>query len=424
MYVMCIMFLLIVAAAFFLQTNDMLRHGIFTAVRQSVPQLAGKWYWQSARLLQGNHPHVTDIHFVEDFNRLNQQIRQLEREMRLEAAQGRLDPSTEQRWQQLREEREKVRPFAEAVVEQQVAAVLKDEGLELFLGRILPPPRFVFADSYYVLVASPRHEIRFATSRLLGSDMAFSAIEETERQFEQRNTDMAALVQQIGGLAVVYPAQIFHEGDVRRLLEISVHEWIHQYLFIASPLGRAFLKGGSMHTINETVANLLGREIGDRVYLRFYAPEGEQNRLDEEYASYLEKLAASQPLAEPSTPKDEGFDFAGFMRSTYLEAVRLLAEEKIEEAEGYMEECRQILVAEGYNIRKLNQAYFAFHGGYADTPGAIDPIGPALAELRLKTASPKEFIAELRNVTSYAEFLSVMDEWDISMPTKKRESDG
>ena len=43
-----------------------------------------------------------------------------------------------------------------------------------------------------------------------------------------------------------------------------------------------------------------------------------------------------------------------------------------------MEEKRQFLAANGYYIRKLNQAYFAFHGSYADTAGSIDPIGPKL----------------------------------------------
>ncbi len=47
----------------------------------------------------------------------------------------------------------------------------------------------------------------------------------------------------------------------------------------------------------------------------------------------------------------------------------LLAAGKIEEAEAYMEARRQVFWDNGYAIRKLNQAYFAFYGAYADVPG-------------------------------------------------------
>jgi len=55
------------------------------------------------------------------------------------------------------------------------------------------------------------------------------------------------------------------------------------------------------------------------------------------------------------------------MRETRIRVDKLLAQGRIEEAEAYMEERRQEFVAHGYYIRKLNQAYFAFHGAYADT---------------------------------------------------------
>jgi hypothetical protein len=51
------------------------------------------------------------------------------------------------------------------------------------------------------------------------------------------------------------------------------------------------------------------------------------------------------------------------MAATRIEVDRLLAGGKIQEAEQYMEARRQIFVAHGYQIRKLNQAYFAFYGG-------------------------------------------------------------
>jgi len=48
-------------------------------------------------------------------------------------------------------------------------------------------------------------------------------------------------------------------------------------------------------------------------------------------------------------------------------------------------------VRNGYYIRKLNQAYFAFYGAYADVPGGPageDPVGPAVRALRSQSQSP------------------------------------
>jgi hypothetical protein len=49
----------------------------------------------------------------------------------------------------------------------------------------------------------------------------------------------------------------------------------------------------------------------------------------------------------------------------------------------------------GYHIRKLNQAYFAFYGAYADQPGGEagqDPVGAAVRLLREKSTSLAGFI--------------------------------
>ena len=72
-----------------------------------------------------------------------------------------------------------------------------------------------------------------------------------------------------------------------------------------------------------------------------------------------------------------------------------VAEGKIEEAETYMEERRQIFLRNGYLVRKLNQAFFAFNGAYADVPGGAagqDPVGPAVRALRAQSGSLAEFV--------------------------------
>jgi hypothetical protein len=84
----------------------------------------------------------------------------------------------------------------------------------------------------------------------------------------------------------------------------------------------------------------------------------------------------------------------------------LLASGHIAQAEAYMEARRQHFVANGYPIRKLNQAYFAFYGGYADVPGGAagdDPTGPMLREIRAHSPSLRFFIEQVAAIKQYEE---------------------
>jgi hypothetical protein len=59
-------------------------------------------------------------------------------------------------------------------------------------------------------------------------------------------------------------------------------------------------------------------------------------------------------------------------------------------------------------LRKLNQAYFAFYGAYADIPGGAageDPVGPAVRELRAESPTLAEFIYKISRMTSYDDLL-------------------
>ncbi len=70
-----------------------------------------------------------------------------------------------------------------------------------------------------------------------------------------------------------------------------------------------------------------------------------------------------------------------------------------------MEERRREFVRQGYAIRKLNQAYFAFYGGYQDEPGAggTDPTGPAIEELRVLSPDLLAWMQTMRAITTRAE---------------------
>ncbi|MCZ2094721.1 MAG: hypothetical protein LC121_00335, partial [Anaerolineae bacterium] len=80
-------------------------------------------------------------------------------------------------------------------------------------------------------------------------------------------------------------------------------------------------------------------------------------------------------------------------------------------AEAYMEQRRQVFVAHGYGIRKLNQAYFAFYGGYQSGQpgeGGSDPIGPAVQAIRDQSSSILEWIETMRGIVTRDELLAAV----------------
>jgi hypothetical protein len=92
------------------------------------------------------------------------------------------------------------------------------------------------------------------------------------------------------------------------------------------------------------------------------------------------------------------------MRTTRVTVDDLLAKGKVEEAEAYMEQRRQFFWDHGYQIRKINQAYFAFYGAYADQPGGAagaDPVGAAVRTLRARSATLADFIKRMSWMSSF-----------------------
>ena len=92
------------------------------------------------------------------------------------------------------------------------------------------------------------------------------------------------------------------------------------------------------------------------------------------------------------------------MRDTRVTVDQLLAEGKIEAAEQYMEQRREVFWENGYRIRKLNQAYFAFHGAYADEPGGAageDPVGAAVRDLRANSPTLSAFLNRISWMYSF-----------------------
>jgi acetoin utilization deacetylase AcuC-like enzyme len=102
------------------------------------------------------------------------------------------------------------------------------------------------------------------------------------------------------------------------------------------------------------------------------------------------------------------------MHETRLTADAMLAEGNIEAAEAYMEARRQIFLENGYSIRKLNQAWFAFHGAYADLPGgaagaAENPVGDTVRQLRAQSNSLNDFLFRISWIWSFEQLEMLVD---------------
>ena len=80
------------------------------------------------------------------------------------------------------------------------------------------------------------------------------------------------------------------------------------------------------------------------------------------------------------------------MRQTRARLEELLEDGNVAEAEAYLEERRLQFVEQGHNIRKLNTAWFAFHGTYADGAASISPIETQLRTIRADSADIAEFL--------------------------------
>lgn len=381
--------------------------------------------WETEALLDKlGQELTTPQHYLDDATRKQIVLDYLDLVARIQQVEGEIariyvnpevtDPgaaSAEQRatLDQLRAEQARVQGTAEAIMEEQIASVLKDEGFGV-MGRVLPPVRFHFTPLPHYLVIAPRHEISLMRGAMLRGDLGLERVEELEAQIDE-SFDVSSLIVPIGGLAV-YPAMMTETPALTWIIEATSHEWVHHYYFFwLTPVGLYYEARPDVRTINETAANLAGEAIKERVLARYYP----------------EFLPPPTPTPDPqapppasATPEPPEFDFVAEMRQTRIHTDRLLAEGKIEQAETYMELRRRVFVEHGYHIRKLNQAYFAFYGAYASDPGGgaagENPVGDPVQKLWAASPSIKAFIEALASVNSREVLLDVLDEKGIEYP--------
>lgn len=362
------------------------RHG-FNFVAWELRNFPEKWLYKIGGVFADNRKSGSDDSDV------------LERYFNLVEARHDLDPGTRE-YAAIEHERAWLEATAESIIEGRVTSVLEDQGLTMGLppftdlGLVFPPVDFEFDPPPRVLAVSPRDRLSLLDDWLLTPGLDRETAEAIEADAESGG-DVSALVVQAGGVAT-YPSIITDNRQYDDLIDTVFHEWLHQYL-VFYPLGSRYFQGSQLRTLNESVANLAGQGLAE-VYFERYGRLGDDDEPEDPPAATPEPSAAPTPDATPG-PEEE-FGFTTEMRALRVQVEAMLAEGEIGEAEALMAAKRDDFEAEGVFIRKLNQAYFAFHGFYADSPGSIDPIGPKLETVFEGAGSPGEFVRVVRGITS------------------------
>ncbi len=369
---------------------------------------------------------------------------------------------------QLLKRQRQLQPIVEPIIEGHVTAVLLDEGFGT-LGQVLPPVAFRFVETPDVLIVSPRNRIQqdFVIS-LRGLSIAERT--QIEQNVMLASPTDAAYVTGVGGVGV-WPAMVIETRWAAIAYEIVAHEWAHHYLF-AFPSGQEYLVRPETRFINETVASVFGNAMALKVLARFYGYEAAQGLIwipdyptlqdflpnngqvasampttdtiavpqasAADWLRVLERPVAAQQVLTSSrqaAPSDYLTLFNDPLLDTFSSAPQgitinrtrittdyLLAQGRVLAAEDLMEAQRQVL-----GLRVLNQAWFAFNGGYQADPSAGsgvalgpvvidvtdaaylgDPIGPAVHELLALAPTLEDFLISVRSVTTREELLAAL----------------
>jgi len=296
----------------------------------------------------------------------------------------------------LKETRDQLQPLAESILQEQVSEIAAQAGLTVG-GQAMPPVLYRTTPPPDALIISPRNVIEQIQDISISPGITVDQMDELETKVDEA-LNVSSLVVGIGGIGL-YPTMVMEITDINGLAEVVAHEWIHNYLTL-HPLGLSYMNSPELRTMNETVASIAGKELGRAVVQKYYP----------EYL--LTESPPSPPVTDQNQPPAPPvFNFDAEMHITRINADKLLAEGKINEAETYMELRRRFFWDNGYHIRKLNQAYFAFYGAYADQPGGaagVDPVGTAVRLLRVKSSSLKDFVNRIAWMWNFEQLLKAV----------------
>jgi hypothetical protein len=337
---------------------------------------------------------VTDSEVVLEYFDIIAQINTAERSIDAVAAGLEMDDliSLKAQLGTLEEQRWTLEDKAERILEKQIRATLAEIGIFNPLDGLLslkvgfPPLNFALESPPHLLVVSPRDRISRMREVILVPEITLDEKEDIESAVD--DLGVSSLVLGLGGIAT-YPSFVSSNAGLVFTINTAIEEWLHQYLFFR-PLGfyyGLFLAGiltdSDIAVMNETTVGITSQEIGAIVFQNYYSQHQGQT---------IQNEAAGQE-----------FNFNKEMRQIRRTVDELLAKGEVEEAEMFMEEKRLFLASNGYIIRKLNQAFFAFFGTYADSPTSVDPIGDEIRTVREGSSSVVDFLNTMAGMDSRAD---------------------
>jgi hypothetical protein len=256
---------------------------------------------------------------------------------------------------------------------------------------VFPPLNVYIGKPPMLLVVSPRDRIEYFDRVVLSPGLSLSEIDRVESSITELG--LSGLVTDLGGFGALYPPVVAETKDLNYIISDTTEEWLHQYM-VFRPLGFLYLldsigipQDPDVVIMNETMVGIVSEEVGNTVYRKYYAKE------------------TADGTVKPVSP----FSFNDEMRKTRAQLDRFLAKGDIQGGENYLEIQRLIFESHGYRIRKLNQAYFAFHGIYAYDPAAVSPIYRDMEALRSKSGSLSGFLDRASGMTTYADLLKALN---------------
>ena len=300
-------------------------------------------------------------------------------------------------------------PLSESILQDQVSQILAEIGLTA-IGQSVPNVWYHSTPLPYALIVSPRDRIEQIANISVNTDITIDEQAALESRVDE-GLNTSSLIVPIGGVGV-YPTMVMRSTNLPWLLNTISHEWTHNYLTLR-PLGILYGETPELRTMNETTASIAGDEIGGLVIKRFYPELISASHPSTVLRTSLSLVSAPLDHPEPGDFLRPPFDFREQMHEKRITVDALLAEEKIEEAEAYMEERRLVFLQNGYLLRKINQAYFAFFGAYADSPGGAageDPVGPAVRALREQSDSLADFVNTIAWMTSFEQLQEAVNQ--------------
>ena len=354
---------------------------------------------QASPRILGRHKKTDDeAHVVTEYFSIIERIQTLESEIKAITAGNNPGDSAplEAELDRLREQKVALKGTVGQIIKKQIKKTLAQQGIFNLVDRYIrlrvnfPPLNFTLEEPPHLLVISPRDRIESIRRILLQPSLSLEEIEDIEAEADKLG--VSSLVVELGGLGATYPAFVTDEADLPFIIDTATEEWLHQYL-VFKPLGFLYLLDSigvpvdyEIIVMNETLASMVSKEIGTMVVENYYPQYGN--------GDHQAEIGGAE------------FDFNREMRNTRRTVDNYLARGEIEQAEEFMEQERQYLASKGYYIRKLNQAYFAFYGTYADSPTSVSPIGLELKTLRSQSASLKEFLDRVAVMTSQQDLVN------------------